>query len=395
VAEREIRIVTPEKTVRMLKLKLQGYSNYRIAKELNVPQITVSRTLERIEKDWPELLKFVREVRRTGYFKSCFLRLLKEQPRDRLVRAKELLLARGKPVAPRNFSLPGYKVENGEIKVDPETIPHAVRIFKAYLNGENMAEVLRELNLPVRDVTSIIRNPIYIGKIVFRGKIYSFPNLAIIDEKLWMECQPPKTEFKRQLVGPPIFGYKKKAGRFIKDPHKAKVVERMFDLLFEGKNMSEIAREFGFNPTNVPRMLRNPKYAGKVKVGDKYVDAPFEAIITFEKWLKAQILLDSRSRNFSREKRKELMIMRRDKVLRFLLTKPDGATFSVIKQETKYPKSSLCTYLALAKRDGLAEWMKERTGTRARGKWWLTELGKQYLVKKLMLTTKKPEKAEI
>jgi hypothetical protein len=55
--------------------------------------------------------------------------LLKEQPRDRLVRAKELLLARGKPVAPRNFSLPGYKVENGEIKVDPETIPHAVRIF--------------------------------------------------------------------------------------------------------------------------------------------------------------------------------------------------------------------------------------------------------------------------
>jgi hypothetical protein len=32
VAEREIRIVTPEKTVRMLKLKLQGYSKLQNCK---------------------------------------------------------------------------------------------------------------------------------------------------------------------------------------------------------------------------------------------------------------------------------------------------------------------------------------------------------------------------
>ena len=373
----------PDKTVRMFELRLKGYSDYRIAKELKISQITVSRILKRVEKDWPVIRKFVKDVEATRYFQSLYIELLKNAPRDRLVKGKEQLLMQGKPIAPSpNFSLPGYKVEDGEIKVNPETVPKAIRIFEAYLNGENMAQLLRELGLPVRDVTPIMRNPIYVGKILFRGKMYPFQHLAIIDKKLWEECQPLKVEFKRKSVGPTIFGFRCRAGRHVKDSGKAKIVERMFDLLFEGKNMSEIGREFGLNPVSVPRMLRNPKYAGKLWIEGKYVDAPFEAIVPFEKWSKAQKLIESRSENFSREKRKKLQISRRDGVLRLLMEKPEGVVFVSLKKATPYSKSTLGTYLLLLKREGLVEWKRQTTGTRAQGKWYITELGKQYLTKR-------------
>jgi len=381
----EIRIVNPDRVVKMLELKLQGYSNYKIGKEVGVPPITVKRTLERFEKDWPALLKFIKDARRTHYFLSLHMDKQKKDYGERMRKMREQLLTQGKPIAPANFNLPGYKLENNEVKVDPETVPTAQKIFEAYLNGENMRQLFKDLGLQRRtSANEIVRNPIYIGQYHYRGKVYHFPQLAIIDEKLWMECQPLpiSPRVKRHLYGGVPFGFKRRGGRFVKDPEKAKVVERIYDLFFEGKNMSETAREFESKYPGMKyviyKLLRNPKYAGKIKVEDKYVDVPFETIIPFEKWLKTQVLIETRARYFSREKRIKLRILRRDKVLRVLMEKPEGELVAALKEAAGFPLRTLRIYLCSLRREGLVEWKRQRTIGRPK-RWYITELGKQYL----------------
>jgi len=356
----------------MIKLRLKGYTDYRIGKTMRKPQISVTRSLSRFEEDYRLLVKFIKDVRRTKYFQSKYLKSLRLWHRH-VADAKEQLLAQGIPLVHPNMSLPGYKVVNSVIEVDRKTVPQAKRIFEAYRDGENMARLFRDLKLDPRFTLKIIRNPIFVGEIHFRSKVYRFPHLAIIDRKLWEECQPPEVKFPRQLLGPKLFGFKRKAGRFVKDPKKAPIVEQMFDLLFEDKNMSEIGRKFDLSPSAINRLFKNPKYAGKAKVDGDYVDVPFEVIIPFGKWLKAQVLIEVRAKRFSVEARKRLQISRRDAILSCLLERPEGARSAELKNITGRSKCTLSEDLHQLKVGGFVQWRREG---RYR-KWYITESGKR------------------
>lgn len=73
----------------------------------------------------------------------------------------------------------GYKAVNGEAVIDPDTAPIVQKMFNDYLNGKTASKIAEWLNLEIgyrtrngtmvcrRTVTRILKNPFYIGMIIW------------------------------------------------------------------------------------------------------------------------------------------------------------------------------------------------------------------------------------
>lgn len=347
--EREIRI-RPKKTIEMIKLRMLGYSDYKIAKELKKSPISVMRTLERFEKEYPLLEKFVKDVKRTHYF----INKLRSQFGKRGVARKKQLLEHGIPIVIGSVSL-GYKNVNGKYGVDEKNVPWARRVFETYYNGGNMMQLCRKIGISPTDVYAMMQNHIYIGEIVYEGKVYRFPHLATIDKDLWKACQPRKKKFPYK---PPfrIFGFIRKAGRLQKDPETAAKIVQIFNLLFQGRSFREIEKTTDLKRGMVRQIVRRPVYANKALVDGKYEDAGVEEIIPFETWLKAQVFLKKHPpRLLYKQAIKRQQKEKRDKILtQIAVCEPRGVTFKELKK-IMAASSSLCVYLRKLKEEGVIE----------------------------------------
>jgi hypothetical protein len=349
MSEKEEIRIHPKKTIEMIKLRMQGYSDYKIAKELKKSPISVTRTLARFEKEYSLLEKFCKDVKRTHYF----VNKLRSQFGKRGVARRKQLLEFGIPLVGGIVPL-GYKNVNGKYAVNEKNVPLARTVFETYYNGGNMEQLCRKIGISPTTIYDMIRNPLFIGEIIYKGEVYRFPHLAIIDKDLWKACQPREKKFPYK---PPfkVFGFIRKAGRLYKDPETAAKIVQIFDLLLQGKSFREIEKTTDLKRGMVCEIVRKPVYANKVLVDGKYEDAGVEEIIPFETWLKAQAFLKEHPpRLLYKQAIERQQTEKRDKILtQIAVREPKGVTFKELKKIMF--ASSLCVYLRKLKEEGAIE----------------------------------------
>ena len=358
--------VSPEKILAILErvmkdtkfnrggLKSSGLF-YRIDGDLRKKGITHSkRMLTTFLKDYPRLLEFMKKVQGMKFFKH--LSLDKMQPRElalRFMLAKERLLAQGYPVSQGPHLPVGYKNVKGIYELNLEKVPLAKQLFETLKNGGNFRQLCTKYKLNRVSTRRMIRNPLYIGIIKYRGKEYHFPDLAIIDESLWRACQ--NISYRQ-----PTFGLTRRGLR----NEAAPKVAQLFDLRLKRLTFAEIAEEAHIPRGHVRDIIRNPVYANKRKIQgkppDEWPDAGVEPIIPFETWLQTQKIFGDRSPlSLAVEAKKKKEIENRNKLLAYIASRePQGLRFTELKkmmQTVQRSESMLKRYLHSLKEQGLIQ----------------------------------------
>jgi len=144
---------------------------------------------------------------------------------------------------------------------DPKKVELIKRLFREYRDGKPLGVLGKETGIPPSDIGKILRNPVYVGKIAWRGRIICEKGRhePLIDEETWMEVQKLLKRSRRLGIAP--FGVRNVSGHFEPDPEKAPVVRRIFEMrVHEGRTQKEIAEELGLKRHNVTYILKNKIY---------------------------------------------------------------------------------------------------------------------------------------
>jgi DNA-binding MarR family transcriptional regulator/DNA invertase Pin-like site-specific DNA recombinase len=351
----EIRL-TPLQ-LKVIRLRAKGYSISKISDELKVNEGSVSNALKAFNRNYPRALKFIKEVKGSKYFSkdlgSPETQALSIEAKKRLVR--EGYYFGGRPPV-------GYKIENHLLVEDSEKSKLVKHIFEGFKDGKSIAELGREVGLDGKHVWKILRNPIYAGYVSFKNEVYPGKHRAIIDPELWKSVQAPDGLLYhiRGATARIPFGFTRKAGHLIKDSEGAKKVALMFKLLLEDKSLREISDMVNIQASTIWRMIKNPKYANKIEVDGKLVDAGVEEIVSFETWKTAQRILN-RAPAFvlSAQARKRRMSLAQQTL--YGLIKRGPATSAELREMTGYSKTKLFRFLRELRGKGLI--------SRESGKW--------------------------
>jgi len=354
--EPEIRI-NPEETdllVKLLKLRMKGYNDYKIGKKLSMASISVTRRLDRIERDYTRIAKFMKAIGKVRYFQKKHLEDLSlpggQRRRDSTIIQ---LLSQGVPLAVGNACGPtplAYKHVENRVKLNgAEKISLAKEMFNVYYNGGNLAQFCRnhDLGYPT-NARRMMCNPLYIGIIRYMGNEYFFPELAIIDKEVWKACQPYEKPVPYKICMSK-FAFIRKAGRYYKDPEKTSITNQVVDLRLLECSINEIADITGLKRWTVWAILTDPLYAGKVLVNGEYVDAGIEVIVPFKKWLKAHNILKGQKATLVARKKKRQGARDRQKELFNRIKRHQGIHFSEIIKKFHYNETTLQVYLKILK----------------------------------------------
>jgi hypothetical protein len=350
MSEKPIGIDKPDCVLQIIKYTLQGLSDDKIGKKLGMSAPGVNQMLARFEKTYPRMLKFVEKVKKAKYFVLDFSsKKAQEQLQKLAVVGKERLLAQGIPVVAGRAAL-GFKVVDGKYQVDLEKVPAAKEMFETYYNGGNIRKWCKKHGLAPQSARRMMGNRLYIGTIKRGDNEYRFPELAIIDGKLWRACQ--NIRYRSAHVP---FGFMRKNGQDLMDPEKGLKVQQMFQLrVKDRKTIKGIARETGLPRHLVAYILENPVYANKARVPSKqpyeWPDAGVEEIIPLETWLKAQEVYKGFSGGrLSAELGKRRINDNITKVVAFIASKePEGAYWSELVQHLPFSKDMINNYLRKA-----------------------------------------------
>lgn len=79
----------------------------------------------------------------------------------------------------------GYVYHNKKLIPDPENCEKIKEIFEMCVYGVSYKEICNKFNISSSTFYQIIRNPVYIGKIKYRGKLYLGKHKAIIKKELF------------------------------------------------------------------------------------------------------------------------------------------------------------------------------------------------------------------
>jgi len=79
----------------------------------------------------------------------------------------------------------GYIYQNKKLVPDPENSKKIKEIFEMWSQDIDYKEISKKFKIPVSTFYQIIKNKIYIGKIMYRGKMYKGKHKPIIDEELF------------------------------------------------------------------------------------------------------------------------------------------------------------------------------------------------------------------
>lgn len=102
--------------------------------------------------------------------------------------------------------------------------------------------------------------------------------------------------------GAPPYGYRAVDGELVVDFEQARVVARVFERFLEGATQSQIARELtrrgvpaarggGWEQRRIGKLLGNPVYAGRLRLGQQVIEGRQEAVVSVEMFEQAQLLL--------------------------------------------------------------------------------------------------------
>lgn len=79
----------------------------------------------------------------------------------------------------------GYTYKDRKLVVDPEKAKVIKDIFNMWASGVHYKEISRQFDIPVSTLYEIIKNPTYVGKIRYLGKLYEAAHPSIIGEELF------------------------------------------------------------------------------------------------------------------------------------------------------------------------------------------------------------------
>lgn len=80
----------------------------------------------------------------------------------------------------------GYVYKNKRLVVDEVASKKVKAIFGMWDSGVSYKAIAKEFNLPTSSLYELIKNPIYVGKIRYRGKLYPAKHPAIVDEDVFL-----------------------------------------------------------------------------------------------------------------------------------------------------------------------------------------------------------------
>ena len=90
----------------------------------------------------------------------------------------------------------GYVYQNKKLVPDPKNASHVHEIFKMWAAGINYKELSKKFNIPVSTIYQIIKNPVYFGKIRYKGKLYNGKHKSLITEDLFNQANKIQTNLE-------------------------------------------------------------------------------------------------------------------------------------------------------------------------------------------------------
>ena len=93
----------------------------------------------------------------------------------------------------------GYKTENKKLTIDKKDGENVRLIYGDYINRESIAKISKNLNLSKGRIYTILKNPVYIGKIKYAGKFSQGNHEPIISENIFNLAQEVHKKKVRKL----------------------------------------------------------------------------------------------------------------------------------------------------------------------------------------------------
>ncbi|MFA5071450.1 MAG: recombinase family protein [Candidatus Pacearchaeota archaeon] len=79
----------------------------------------------------------------------------------------------------------GYTYQNKKLVKHPENAEKVKEIFEMWATGISYKDICQKFDLPPSTLYQIIKNPIYTGKIKYKGELFKANHPALIDEELF------------------------------------------------------------------------------------------------------------------------------------------------------------------------------------------------------------------
>ncbi|HML02477.1 MAG TPA: recombinase family protein [Candidatus Bathyarchaeia archaeon] len=325
-----------------LKLRSEGLPIHEIARRLGKSSGAVYNCLQAFEKSYPRLLKMMSEIEKGGYLRGGLPMSGKTWAKgvERSVKAGYF--------PPGNVPF-GYVRAGKELAVDPEKARVVKQTFSGRLQGKTLSQLSKETHLSYKILWRILKNPVYAGKIMWKGKEYSGKHEPLVDMEAWRKAQfidRPKHG------GTAPYGYRWISSHLVVDPEAAAKVKEAFKLRSEGKTLAEVAKAARIPKPTLKRVLRKEIYMGMKATETKLFPIDVEPIVNLEVWRKAQYV----GREMWREELKKKGVEVREKILGILNQGP--ATVNEISEKAGLGRSNLKAHLRRLEKDGM---VKKRT----------------------------------
>ena len=333
--EREEAIrIKPKWVLKVLKWKLEGKSHSYIARELHTSTSRVSTDLNTFKKDWKRLLKFVDDVRNTNFFREQFrpkLTKIMQQGQLRMLQNELWPFA----TTPTCFKLDPI---TRRLERTPEGDSTVVKIFEGRAHNKTLRELHEETGIVEETIRLMLKNTIYKGEYDWKGYHFSWPRLAIIDQKTWNNAQSPKIVPKRYGRRP--HGWRSVNGLDIEVPKALEEVRTVFTLRLKEKSFRRISEEVGLSKSTVLRIIRNPVYKER-------------GIVDPTSWEKAQVARRSGLRILE-DTAKDIR-SKREKTIMYFLAQRKHATVNEIAEELGLSFTQTRYWLKLLKKEGYVD----------------------------------------
>ena len=92
-------------------------------------------------------------------------------------------------IAPHRAPL-GYYYKGKRLLIDEENAKKVRLIFDMWASGVSYKAISEEFDVSTSTLYSMIKNPAYIGKIKYKGKLYNGLHKPIVSEEVYYEINP-------------------------------------------------------------------------------------------------------------------------------------------------------------------------------------------------------------
>ncbi len=86
----------------------------------------------------------------------------------------------------------GYVYQNKKLVPHPDDSLKIKEIFEMWAQGIDYKEISKKFNIPKSTLYEIIKNPTYLGKVRYKGRLYKGKHQPIIDEELFNKANKTK-----------------------------------------------------------------------------------------------------------------------------------------------------------------------------------------------------------